>query len=107
MNEPNPLFDPIPGPVPDSCDRCPNNRHHRNEGIVVFGQRIDPLEIVTHIMILVFLGIPAGRAALAPEATWHDSAKWAALLFGASTIARLSPTQRIDLYSKVTLPHVP
>lgn len=98
MNTPN-------DQLPEDCDRCPNNYSRRQNGLLLFGQRIDPLEIVIHVMILFLIGMPAVRTALNPETDWHQSAKWAFLLFGASTIARLSPTDRVNLYQKVRFGH--
>jgi hypothetical protein len=78
---------------------CPNRK---GDGLNLFGWHFDPLELTLHLAILVCLGVPAARASVREDFGIDQGLKWLSAIGGASTLIRMSPTDRINAYLKLT-----
>lgn len=91
----------------EDCDDCPQNYQNRykqgKQGLVIFGQKIDYLELIGHFALIILLGLPAFRSSMKPDSNWQDSLGWFLAIVGGSTVLRLSPTERIDIYQRIKL----
>ena len=90
MNQPTEI------PCPQTC---PNRK---GDGLNLFGLHFDPLELVLHAAILILLGIPAARASIKEDFGMEQGVKWLTAIAGASTLVRMSPTDRINAYLKLS-----
>jgi hypothetical protein len=86
---------------PQCPSACPNRR---GDGLNIFGWHIDPVELMLHTAILVCLGIPAARASVKEDFDIEQGIKWLSAIAGASTLIRLSPTDRINAYIALSKP---
>lgn len=78
---------------------CPNRR---GDGLNVFGLHLDPLELLLHGAIMICLIVPAARASVKEDFGIEEGAKWLGAIVVACTVVRMSPTDRINAYLKVT-----
>jgi hypothetical protein len=89
-----------PSDLPPVCPvNCPNRR---GDGLNLFGWHFDPIELTLHLAILVCLGIPAARASVRDDFDLEQGIKWLSSIVGSSTLIRLSPTDRINAYLKLS-----
>jgi len=77
---------------------CPNRQ---GDGLNVFGLHIDPLELMLQSAILICLLIPAARASVKEDFGIEAGVKWLGAIATASTLIRLSPTERINAYLSI------
>ncbi|GEM_PF-5708873 len=93
-----------PGSSPqDSPPHCPidcPNRAKANR-IRIFGQPIDPVEILVHFAVLTVLLVPASRRANSENFTWQEGAGWFGVIALAAAVVRLAPTDRINAYKQL------
>lgn len=94
MPDPTPSTSQAPCPV-----ECPN-RIQPNR-IRIFGQALDPVEILVQFAVVVVLLIPASRRANSETFTWQEGAGWFGALACASAIIRLAPTDRLNAYKQL------
>lgn len=88
-----------PEDAPECPIACPNRKA---TGLDLFGWHVDPLELVLHAAILICLGIPAARDSVKEDFDIEQGIKWLTAIAGASTLVRMSPTDRIDAYLKLS-----
>lgn len=74
---------------------CPNRK---GDGLTLFGWHFDPIEICLHLAILVCLGFPAAKASVKDSFGVQQGIEWLSAIVGASTLVRLSPTDRLNAY---------
>lgn len=74
---------------------CPNRK---GNGVTLFGWTIDPVELLLHLCIILVIGIPAVRNSTKDDFTVEDALRWIGAMGGAFTVARLSPTDRVNAY---------
>lgn len=87
-------------PAPNECPLdCPNRK---GDGLNLFGQHIDPIELLLQAAIVLILGVPAVRASVKDNFGIDQGLKWMGAIAGASTLIRMSPTDRINAYLKLT-----
>jgi hypothetical protein len=86
--------------LPDNCPvECPNRR---GDGLNVFGLHLDPIELLLQSAMIICLLYPAARASAQEDFGIEEGVKWMGAIAGACTLIRLSPTDRINAYLKVT-----
>jgi hypothetical protein len=88
-------------PVSLCPDDCPNRGKPVARGICVFGQHIDPVEILVQFAVLTVLLIPASRRANSDNFTWQEGAGWFGVIAVASALVRLAPTDRLNAYKQL------
>jgi len=93
------LFALMPEPSNFQCPVDCANR--RSDGINLFGCHIDPVELILQAAILVCLFVPAARASVKEDFGIEAGIKWLSAIVGASTLIRLSPTERINAYLSI------
>lgn len=67
----------------------------------MFGQHIDPVEILVQFAVLTVLLIPASRRANSDNFTWQEGAGWFGVIAVASALVRLAPTDRLNAYKQL------
>lgn len=80
---------------------CPNRSKLPVRGLCIFGQTIDPVEILVHFAVLTVLLVPASRRANSETFTWQEGAGWFGVIACASAIVRLAPTDRLNAYKQL------
>lgn len=77
---------------------CPNRRV---QGVKIFGQTIEPFELVLQFAVIVLLLAPASKAAVREDFSQVEAAGWFGAIAGAVTVIRMSPTDRLEAWLKV------
>lgn len=89
-------------PESDPASQCPVNCPNRApEGVRIFGQNIDPVELVVHFAVLLVLLIPAVRRSNSDEFTWQEGLGWFGAIAAASAVVRIAPTARLNAYKEL------
>lgn len=92
-----------------SDPNCPIECPNRSTPVAlrVFGQKIDPLEVVAHCLVLTLFLIPASRRSIAADFSPAEALQWMGGLGVASAIVRKLPTDRLNAYFNVFKPPTP
>jgi hypothetical protein len=82
---------------PNSCPtECPNRSR---TAISIFGQKIDPIELGLHLLVILCVVVPASRQSVQQDFTPAKALGWIGAMGAGTAIVRLTPTARLNAYA--------